>query len=211
MSLIAKQLTCIRTNLARGVKSKRRCLETNLTRLLSLRQSIRKKNAAFEASSPAEKRVIIAKEVIEQIQLHKLNPDHGSGYLTIKMETAELKNKLRGETLQEVLLTRDDVSCTVCGIGALVVGCSIINGECKVRDETALRHGTRQPFKNHLDDHFSTRQLNLVEAAFEKWGAGHALHGNDKAASFGWRYEDPANRLTAIMQNVINNKGTFKP
>jgi len=51
---------------------------------------------------------------------------------------------------------------------------------------------------------FSSSQLRLIEEAFEIWG-------DNAASAFGRRYADSKSRMLAILQNIIDNNGTFVP
>jgi hypothetical protein len=71
--------------------------------------------------------------------------------------------------------------------------------------------------KLKLDSIFTKKQLLLIEAAFEQGSGGldnyydksDTLH--HKAVSFGYQYRFSEERFVAIMQNIIENKGTFRP
>ena len=62
---------------------------------------------------------------------------------------------------------------------------------------------------------FTRNQLALIENAFEtgrgvyKYQAGEVAA--EKAFLFGSKFVDEDKRMIAIMQNIIDNKGTFKP
>jgi hypothetical protein len=197
MGIIAKQLSCIRQALPKlsPRSAKRQCLEKRRAELKAVQQQIKASNAAFEAATPEQKRVMIAKEVITQIKLANIKPDH-RGYLTFNRVSAELER----ESIQEVLLTQNDASCTVCGIGALAISCSLLNGKAKIRDRDGIGHGAGDTFRNGLHNYFSNDQLKLVEAVFEDRCSVEGFPG----------YDSPARRLTAIMKNIIKNNGTLK-
>ena len=60
---------------------------------------------------------------------------------------------------------------------------------------------------------FPTGQLRLIELAFEE-GSG-AFYSDcdtdDAAVKFGRKFRSKKGRLLAIMENIVANKGTFKP
>jgi hypothetical protein len=56
---------------------------------------------------------------------------------------------------------------------------------------------------------FGMRQVRLIEATFEGW---YPVCGATKAGrAFYELYEYPEDRMKAIFQNVIDNKGVFRP
>jgi len=68
---------------------------------------------------------------------------------------------------------------------------------------------------------FSDRQLNLIETAFEKrYCFADPAYDDDQASApelyaaaiqFGEDHRNSRDRLQAIMQNIVDHKGTFKP
>lgn len=65
-----------------------------------------------------------------------------------------------------------------------------------------------------LHRYFTSRQLALIEFTFEN-GEGYYKDGDvtnvEAATAFHAKYEDDAERMAAIMQNIVDNNGTFRP
>ena len=160
-----------------------------------------KRNAAFEALPANEKRVLIARDVIAQLAIGKLEAQSGT-YVetdaTVKKASQDL----------QVLLKPKDVSCTVCGIGALFV-CGVQRGNdlkassVHLFEDDNVNVGGFQAYA-YLRRYFSNSQLKMIEAAFEQWA-------HDKGGDFAYYVEDDETRLRLIMENIILNNGTFNP
>lgn len=108
------------------------------------------------------------------------------------------------------------VPCTVCGIAACFVAAvdkidDITLGEADGMSDNAMR--------DYLCRWFSKEQVRLIEAAFERdfsFAYHHVESGDrgevsDAAEAFGRQHVDPKERLIAIMKNIIDNEGTFRP
>ena len=70
--------------------------------------------------------------------------------------------------------------------------------------------------RNKMDDRlgrfFDIDQLRLIESAFEQSEFGNLDYDLvERAVEFGNRYKVHGTRLRAIMQNIIDNRGTFVP
>lgn len=174
----------------------------------TLTKGILKGNSKFKSLSKAEKRVQIAKDVIVQIKLKFLMPQTGN-YFQSSLITRHI-----GEELQSVLSKLP--SCNVCAIGSLFV-CDVMRTDnFKVNDYMNDDAKMKSKLK-----YFSLFQLELMETAFEKWvvtDSSRKLKVDydyseiaEKAIKFGKRYRNSTNRLIAIMENIILNKGNFKP
>lgn len=158
-----------------------------------------KRNLKFHSLPKAEQRVAIAKDVLTALDARKI--------------VATNQGYLNGDPT-------GDKSCRVCALGGVFV--------------TGMRKGLFQPVEiEHFDDgewsaideegmreqlrpHFSSKQLSLIESAFEvAWFTDGDIELSQKelerAVAFGTRYACPNDRMRAIMKNIIQNKGAFKP
>lgn len=121
-------------------------------------------------------------------------------------------------------LKTDGATCEVCGIGSVFA--SMVNiGNQSTCSEFGLNkiwvgYGlSDDKMRNKLDGVFSEEHRVLIETAFEKnaglgmdnEGATEEPENLGKAVSFGKKYRLPHNRLKAIMNNIIKNKGEFIP
>jgi hypothetical protein len=116
-------------------------------------------------------------------------------------------------------------TCHVCGIGSCFVaavrradGCTNVD-MTKPNDDGFMR--------KYLAAWFEAEQIGLIEAAFEQttsyWNRSKPADATDDdweikaqgiardGAEFGRRFDDPDDRLRAIMSNIVENDGTFVP
>jgi hypothetical protein len=163
-------------------------------------------------------RVIIACDVIEQIKLGRYYVQSGR-YVSRDHIDAQL---LRGSIKNNF----DKINnCQVCAIGSCFL--SIVKFKNNVNFEEIGGSWSdfvyTKKFRDLLLSFFSAEQLVLIEIAFEesvRFGAAMwdtTVRGNMdyylrvKARKFGEKYPYPDDKLIAIMQNIIDNKGEFKP
>lgn len=170
----------------------------------------------FNRLSKKNKRIAIAKDVIAQIKAEKI---YGAGGNFIR--SAELSNylsKLRGKrSLQELL---PNYTCAVCAKGALFYSDIINRNNYNVSTYFSIQND------DCVDklDYFDKIQLDLIEIAFEGQTYEHSdttlrcasSNGNAYkiilgAINFGRKHFNGNDRLKAIMQNIIDNDGTFLP
>lgn len=164
--------------------------------------TIKKSNAKFLKMTKAEKRVAIAKDVIAQIKSQRLIPKN--------MEFLTLPTAITLETkvgdMRDVMLATP--TCEVCAKGALFV--------CAVERMNNLTVGQYiiGADREYMHKIFTPKQWGLIECAFEGWSTLHLeskIIDSSAARDFGDKYVDPADRMLAIMRNIIKNDGTFKP
>jgi hypothetical protein len=108
--------------------------------------------------------------------------------------------------------------CNVCALGAAVLSKARLFDNVPIDGEAASYGGVisldYDDCFNGLKDIFSESQLQLIEAAFEGWdeGSWETNPAIRRAVAFGEKYiDDDKKRMKAIMQNIIDNDGTFKP
>lgn len=188
-------------------------------------------NERFAKASPAQKRVILAKDVLKWLAIGKLVPagrdasegEGASEYLriidpgspghrwspSVPMEDVRAAGKVNG------------YACTACAIGGLIAAaaerdaCSLFSDG---RDFIPTRDNASSEIRAEMGRHdlFSNEQLKLVEQAYEV-GVGISIPHDvaaenvEAARAFGLRFSRRHDRLTAIMKNIIANKGTFTP
>ena len=184
---------------------------------------VTRENKAFQALSPAEKRVYIARDVLAQIALKKLVPSIGM-WLTSDKPLYTEKDVAKDVELQDIL--KRTKQCEGCAIGGMFMCAVQTANQLKLSNLEGVKifkeDQEDSPFYAHLDTDieyedafkylskfFSHDQLEMIETAFEK-DAG-ACHAGDDSATFVTEINDPSVRMELIMQNIIVNKGTFKP
>jgi hypothetical protein len=140
------------------------------------------------AKEAAKRRVAIAQDVIDQIHAKKYRPTH-MVYVDGPFDEFDT-------TASKAVTAK----CDVCAIGGMFL--SRFNLYNKENDYV----GDSDTMKDRLEEAgFTSEQLRLIERCFEGWGSIEDEHP--------WLAEldNPEDRLIAIMQNIVDHKGTFKP
>jgi hypothetical protein len=200
---------------------------------------IRRRNKVFTAASPAQKRVLIAKDVIKQIKAKRFIAAEGSWLHLVDKYGNNIAGPLVGEAdrstqIQAMFLSGDAPTCECCALGGIMMACTLYNNNQTVGDLAAdlnigrnVRCGTA--FSNGLHRFFSRQQLALIECAFES-GRGEFYVNFDsttysrssllqhvsrntlnRALDYETAYPKTDKRMIAIMQNIVKNNGTFRP
>lgn len=168
---------------------------------MTTKDKMTRQAAAFQAMSPARKRVTIAKDVLAALTTKKLWPKRG---IFIHVDhTMSPKTQLRSAINTE--------HCDVCAMGALFVA--------TVQRRNAITLGTYQApdmpahhkISKYLEDVFSEYDLKRIEQAFELGVGVYPTDGDTSAVKFGRRYANVETRMRNIMENIIKHKGTFTP
>jgi hypothetical protein len=166
----------------------------------------------------AEKRVVIAKDVLEQLRTQKFIAKCGA-YVDDQIHNLDVFWPAEyGASLQAALPKVKN--CKVCALGAVFM--SKVNKFNRFNVGDSLNS---EDLRANLKGIFSYAQLFLIEAAFEGDGndagayyvrgcpedVSGALTDKDRRAAFEFcrRHEDADTRLKAIMRNIVRNKGTF--
>jgi hypothetical protein len=188
-------------------------------------------NKAFEALSPEEKRVTIARDVLAQLRDKTLIPRPGywlngvndTGIFTVNQikKNPELCDVLKGVK-----------QCEGCALGGLFM-CAVkkfdrlkldqLEGVRDYNDDVQYAKDDGYPVNdvtldvdgitstdafNYLERFFSSQQLDLIESCFER-NLGETQ--SDEANNFIPEVNDPSERKRLIMENIITNKGKFCP
>lgn len=171
-----------------------------------LEKLIVNRNARFDALSPAERRMAIARDVLAQLK---------KGRLVARADI--YVNTMPGSTISVVgdaqeVADNPGLRCTVCAIGSAVV--SAVGLFDQVPEFASLHDLAEQHYRYaYLSLFFSEEQQALMEAAFEMKLIGLASSstpGVFRAIAFGQRYDTDDKRLRAIWRNVLRN-GEFIP
>lgn len=165
----------------------------------AIEAKIKRSNRKFQAATPPQRRVLIAKDALAQIMAGRFDPVSG-----LWTDVIRRQGVCDFEPLQPILLQKG-TQCKCCGVGSLFLSYVRLNNSATLNDGddfTDIERVTNWPHDN----------LRLIELAFES-GRGRCLANNsqeNKAASF--QYGEPHEcRLVAILKNIIKNNGTFKP
>ena len=189
----------------------------------------RAKKVPFSKLSKPQKRVAIAKDVIAQIKIGRYVANVGAYIDSINfkndLEMGEMKNKDIQKNFGKI------ENCTVCAMGACLMSATKFANKLNFRDIGGSTDDLdNKKVKDLFSKLFSPEQLLMIETAFE--GEGESWNDESRVAydlfnlnkgyfkgsdmlrasdSFGNGYEEDDEKLIAIMQNIIDNKGTFKP
>jgi hypothetical protein len=171
----------------------------------------------FDSLTPRGKAVRVAKDVLLQLKAKKYKAKNLTYFSFEEFEKLlESYNKLpyydyvekEKEALKSDLKTTiaSTKKCEVCALGASI--CSLANLNGPVTVQTAREGGKRE-----LQEIFPGGQLSYIESAFEMEAMGypHSFETRNAAIRLGKKYKNPDNRLRAIMNNIIQNRGVFKP
>lgn len=184
------------------------------------------RNEAFNKMSKAEKRVAIAKDVLETVKNRKIVPEANSYITGINTIDRELD-------AQQAINKKNFPVCSVCAWGACVLSMAKLGNTLTVGDiqdiDTSYINRDNATIKK-VRSIFTPRQVAMIEAAFEKnfhddLPFSIAVNRNvsyniklysdllasSKFGRNGRNFGSDKERLIGIMENIILNKGTFKP
>lgn len=178
-----------------------------------------RRNECAGGMTPAQKRraVLIADDVLKWMRTKRIKVETDTYF-----RFDEIHENLDGQSLQEhltTLVTRRK-PCAVCALGACFIASVDRFNQVKVDSELFGLFNPQMKFalvSDHLSETFSTRQRDLIEAAFEQQsvlgfvGIRTPNAYERSAVRFGKRRTDSRARLRAIMRNIIANRGVFVP
>jgi len=163
-------------------------------------------NKAFSKANKARKRVLIAKDVILRVALNNVNIKTGNF-----LSKSDFLHALNRQLSFKDVLNNNNETCKVCAKGALF--CSIIGriNNVTINDIQGDRNSLIDNNHKQLLKYFSAEQLDMIETAFESGSYLNIISADakDKCVEFYKQYTYPTDRLIAICENIINNKGTF--
>jgi hypothetical protein len=180
---------------------------------------IKRSNARFKRATRAQKRVLIAKDSLLQIEKGRFFPSRGT-YLNLFSLMAQ------EASFQKSFLANSEISCAGCALGALFISTTILANRATVAQTCSegglIGHMLKDSsvFSNHFDKYFSRKQLALIEYTFELGlgsfnGFNLEQMGHDSKtigrADYFKIERNEEERLVAILKNIIKNRGTFKP
>lgn len=156
---------------------------------------------------------MIAKDVLAQIKTKRYFAE--SGCWVEANINADCKRNLKDEdSVQKLFAEKKIESCNVCALGGLFMSCTNLNNNTAIQDllnEYYIGDFVRNNVKlsNGLNRIFTQKQLMLIETYFEG-SEGYFKVDDEKTSDFFVNHSDDE-RLEMIMQNIIDNNGTFKP
>lgn len=182
-----------------------------------MKKSAKKKPAKRPLSKKRQLAVAIAKDVIKQIKARRLRIGNAGYY--VNGEIPPNCGIQVGDQVQEhiPLLRR---KCDVCAKGAIFLSYVELKNQVTFLPENfhdrcgdpahRIVDFDGADICENLGGAFSRESLDLIEMAFERCNLW--LSDKSKAAyDLGSRYKTPGKRMIAICENIIENKGVFKP
>lgn len=181
---------------------------------------IRDRNYRFRKMTPVQQRITIAKDVLDLLKAEKIRAESGT-YLQFDDDVNEkywgddwegTEPEEGAAKVQLHKLIEASETCDVCGIGACFVAAVRRNDACTVGDMDGSDDDMFM--REYLGKWFPTSQQQLIETAFEcndTFANGRNAGMAARAVEFGYKYDDDGDRLKAIFENVIANKGEFVP
>lgn len=141
----------------------------------------------------ARERVEIAKDILAQLAAEKLRADT---QLYVEFDSGYYPDP---EAPAQPIIDQITENCTVCARGALILSYVRRHNKLKVGE---LNRNALMDYNSVLTQFFNIAQIKLIEDVFE--------------TRYGWQayrevYPDDNERLAFIMQNVVDNQGTFRP
>jgi len=178
--------------------------------------------------TPAQMRVIIAKDVLAQIASRRYLPTEGSWVANSNLGGGVLYRGMDcyiGDRLAEggrlcKIDARDYVNkvkkCSVCALGAIFMSQVSNFGGVTFTDGSHAYDVFEDLERSPLKKYFSVGQLELIEACFEGLDgaySGDMVKSSDRVSAQAYYicHKNATKRMTAIMNNIIRNKGTFVP
>jgi hypothetical protein len=162
--------------------------------------NIEKNNAIFNNSTKAQKRVMIAQDCIDRLRVNLIDSSRGS-FISI-VDSDKVNKEIINKT-----------TCVVCAKGGLFA--SYIG---RVNNFNTFKNNITNETDNcghaKLLEIFTLKQLTMIEYAFEGVQYIHEIWltylVQQKLMMFFNKFDNDNERLKAICENIIKNKGTFK-
>lgn len=176
---------------------------------------------SFKGKSKSEIRVMIAKDVLAQLESKAYCAMQGSWVEDKKLGDfyEYCIEQFEGDQNAKAVSAREYVdklkACKVCALGSIFVSQVRIGGDFKVSDVENAYGVFEQLETSPLKRYFSVNQLKLIEASFEGYNGmySHFMEGADEllSCSYESQFSKDKDRLTAIMKNIVRNNGQFIP
>ena len=169
---------------------------------------IEKTNKRFDAANINKQRMMIIEDAIIRIKSKNLKADTGD-ILDVNGFGFKFESSLKN------IINSADNGCRVCAKGALF--CSLIGRVNQITVGEFADNVNPNSIDSiemiELQKYFSLEQIDLIETAFEGCSYLEVIEPieNLKAESFHERYSDNELRMLAILDNMVENKGIFKP
>lgn len=176
-------------------------------------------NTTFARATPAQKRVIIAKDVIAALNSRKIVATTGLYVDEDPLVDVVLTEKDLDKDYRQVLPKLEE--CQACAVGSMFL-CAVKRADnlplretnllAEIQDNKEWGDGkaaatlaeVHPGFHSYLTRFFDRDQIYLMENAFEQ----SSIHERVRVVCL---YGDDEERLRMIMENVVRNRGRFQP
>jgi hypothetical protein len=175
-------------------------------------KTIKARNTWFNSLTKEEKRVAIAKDVIEQLDLQKFTAKSGT-YFSLNLP--DYKVVKEGVSLQKQFDKAE--TCKVCAMGAVFASKVRLGNEFEVPYSTCIVSIDDDYIVNSTDSLFSEYEMRLMEFFFEGADINETIYHesedydsiDEKVREFCDTYKTADERMRAIMQNIIDSEGAI--
>ena len=171
-------------------------------------------NAEFKKANKAQKRVMIAQDVLAQLKAKRYVAESGC-WVRIHYSPTTVAET---DSVQELFVEKKIESCNVCALGGLFMSCTNFNNNTLLKDLDSVSEylgslvDEGEKLSNKLNKIFSTNQLKLIEIYFEANDGYFRDYDEDgRIEAFYNKHSSDKKRLKLIMENIVENKGTFVP
>jgi len=166
--------------------------------LASFRANITRRNHIWESATPAEKRVMLSKEVISLVKRELVGLQ--GGYFWPNMEIS-LSDSMPVCSIA-VKAASDGIQCDVCAIGAVALAFCFHGGDIRLEFGGDIKIDTVKA----LEGIFDRDTLEYMEGLFEGWYYRLPnCHQSRLAAKF--YHMTRHQRIIAIFDNIVKHNG----
>lgn len=191
-----------------------------------IKKRIEKENKKFENATVMEKRVLIARDVLNLLKKQKIKPEVNR-YIDIKSDVVRAFRTTNPHTSLATFFKKEMKTCEACAVGSLFVAAvrrfnNVSVGAVDLTEADAYSNLSEQ-VKTFLKEYFDKITLSRIEAVFE--GGTHWLNGHSGPGVVDPKLREmcplveavkeanpPAERrMTWVMQTIIEQNGLFEP
>lgn len=174
---------------------------------------VEKTNKAFMKSNKARRRVLLAKDALLRLKEKNIIASNNSYIINLPRYSSP---GYMYKSFKQTVNTSNE--CMVCAKGALLVSAV---GRFNGYENYELNFNNTKNTHRELQKYFTLEQLDMIETAFEGRSLMRKLsekHDQEicqeiykKCVEFHDSYSDNDDRLNAIFENIVKNKGEFIP
>lgn len=196
-------------------------INQEIRKLQQKKDRIEKSNKLFRDSTKAQRRVLIAQDVIAQLKAKKYRVGdtvYVEGFLPGDGSSELLKKYRDGNPIPLQDVVCDMTGCHVCARGAMLLSAiqkfnRVTSSQIDIIEQNLT---DSDEFSKVEQEYFSEEQACLIEMVYERWDGHSSLscEQNDKVGYACLRYSKSLSnkkrdRLIQIMKNIVRNSGEF--